>query len=145
MAEYRSAGGVVVGPDGRIVIVNQNNDSWSLPKGHLDPGESAELAAKREIYEEAGIAQLELIKELGTYIRPQIGKGGHGDHPTRMKKITLFLFTTNQKALRPIDPANPKAKWVEVDEVTGYLTHRLDIKFFESIIPDITSFLRTKA
>ena len=45
-------------------MVNQNNNSWSLPKGQVEKGENELTAAKREIHEEAGIEEknLELIK-----------------------------------------------------------------------------------
>ena len=67
------AGGVVINPDFGIVVVNQNYDSWSLPKGHVDPGETILEAAKREIYEESGVKQLDYIRELGCYERFKIG------------------------------------------------------------------------
>ena len=50
---------------GEVLVVNQRGTSWSLPKGHIDFGEDALTAAKREIYEEAGITDLKIIKELG--------------------------------------------------------------------------------
>lgn len=50
----KSAGGVVVNQKGEILVVNQDKTSWSLPKGHIDNNESAEVAARREIYEECG-------------------------------------------------------------------------------------------
>ena len=54
--EVRAAGGVVRREDGRIAVVHRPRyDDWSLPKGKLDPGESFEEAAVREIEEEIGV------------------------------------------------------------------------------------------
>ena len=53
--EIRAAGGVVV-RDGRVAVVHRPRyDDWSLPKGKLDPGESFQEAALREIEEETGL------------------------------------------------------------------------------------------
>lgn len=53
-----AAGGVVVrqGPEGVEVLVvhRPRYDDWSLPKGKVDPGESGEEAAVREVEEETG-------------------------------------------------------------------------------------------
>ena len=54
--EIRAAGGVVL-RDGRVAVVHRPKyDDWSLPKGKLDPGESWEEAALREVREECGLA-----------------------------------------------------------------------------------------
>ncbi len=135
-AVTQSSGGVVVNPKGLILVVNQNGNSWSLPKGHLDEGESALEAAKREIYEESGVQKLQLIKELGSYERPKISLQG-GDDVSEIKRITLFLFKTTQTILRPVDPDNPEARWVEVSDVTDLLTHAKDKEFFLSIVPQL--------
>ena len=65
----KSAGGVVVNSEGKVLMVNQNADSWSLPKGHIEAGESALEAAKREVVEESGVKDLILVKPLLTYKR----------------------------------------------------------------------------
>jgi 8-oxo-dGTP diphosphatase len=63
--EIRAAGGVVL-RDGRIAVVHRPRyDDWSLPKGKLDPGESWEQAALREIEEETGL-RCRLDEELTT-------------------------------------------------------------------------------
>ena len=128
----KSAGGIVINRDNKILIVNQNHDSWSLPKGHVDPGETRIEAAKREIYEESGVKQLDYIQDLGSYQRYKIGLDGTEDKE-ELKQIHLFLFTTNQMSLQPIDPMNPEAKWCTDEEVVQLLTHQEDINFFISV------------
>jgi ADP-ribose pyrophosphatase YjhB (NUDIX family) len=132
MKRTQSAGGVVTNHEGEVLVVSQNGTAWSLPKGHIDPGEDALVAAKREIYEESGIRDLEFIRELGSYERHKIGVDG-GDDPSDLKVITMFLFRTSQKSLRPIDPDHPEAKWVEKAEVARLLTHEKDKEFFRSV------------
>ena len=56
--EVRAAGGLVVrdGEDGaQVLLVHRPRyDDWTFPKGKVDPGESDEDAAVREVEEETG-------------------------------------------------------------------------------------------
>jgi 8-oxo-dGTP diphosphatase len=53
--EIRAAGGVVL-HEGQIAVVHRPKyDDWSLPKGKLEPGETWEEAALREVEEETGV------------------------------------------------------------------------------------------
>jgi 8-oxo-dGTP diphosphatase len=55
-AEVLAAGGVLVRDDGRVAVIHRPRyDDWSLPKGKLDPGESFEDGAVREVLEETGV------------------------------------------------------------------------------------------
>lgn len=132
MRKTHSAGGVVTNDEGEVLVVSQQGRSWSLPKGHIDPGEDALVAAKREIYEESGIRDLEFVRELGTYERHKIGLDG-GDDPSELKVITMFLFRTSEKSLRPVDVENLEARWVEKTKVAGLLTHEKDREFFRGV------------
>lgn len=127
------AGGIIINQLNKIAIVNQNHDSWSLPKGHIDKGETAIDAAIREIYEETGIINPTLIKKVGVYERYRIGLDGNDDL-SELKRIHIFLFKSTQKILKPIDKNNPEAKWIDIKEVENYLTHREDINFFKKNI-----------
>ena len=129
MKRTLSAGGVVLNPAGLVLVVNQFGTSWSLPKGHLEKGEDALTAAKREVLEEAGVAELLLVRELGSYQRYRIALDG-GDDLTELKTIRMFLFRTAQEKLAPQDPENPEARWVERPAVAPLLTHRKDREFF---------------
>jgi ADP-ribose pyrophosphatase YjhB (NUDIX family) len=132
MRKTRSAGGVVTNDAGEVLVVSQRGTSWSLPKGHIDDGEDALTAAKREIYEESGIRDLELVRELGSYERYKIGVDGEDDRSER-KVITMFLFRTREKLLKPVDRDNPEARWVEKSKVALLLTHERDKGFFRSV------------
>lgn len=132
MRKTHSAGGVVTNEEGKVLVVSQHGTSWSLPKGHIDPGENALEAARREIYEESGVRDLELIRELGTYERHKIGVNG-GEDQSELKAITMFLFRTKERSLRPVDPDNPEAKWVERSKVAPLLTHEKDREFFQRV------------
>ena len=57
-----AAGGVVI-VDNKFVAIERNGIP-DLPKGHIEKGESPEEAALREVEEETGITDLEIIKEL---------------------------------------------------------------------------------
>lgn len=135
-----SAGGVVIGPDLRLAVVSQG-DSWSLPKGHIDAGENALQAAIREIKEETGITQLELVANLGSYERNQIAKGGKGEVKDSLKHIEIFLFKTNQTELSPEDEHNPEARWCNYDEAIKLLTHTKDVQFLKSVGNVIKTYL----
>jgi ADP-ribose pyrophosphatase YjhB (NUDIX family) len=135
MIESKTAGGIIINND-NVLVVEQKHSSWSLPKGHIEVGETVLEAAKREIYEESGITDLTFVKELGTYQRYKISKD-KSDDLSELKTITIFLFTTTQTKLEPQDPENPSAIWLEKDKVADKLTHKKDKEFFLSIINEI--------
>ncbi len=64
MSERVEAAGGVVVRDGMVLLVHRPRyDDWTLPKGKLDPGESFEDAALREVEEETGL-RCRLVREL---------------------------------------------------------------------------------
>lgn len=132
---------MVINARGEVLVVNQRGNSWSLPKGHVDPGEDVLTAARREIYEESGVNQLHYVKELGAYQRARIGKHG-GENPDEMKTLHFFLFTTTQQELQPVDKDNPEARWMTLEAAGELLTHPKDRAFLTSHIIAIREALR---
>ncbi len=130
MKYTRSAGGVVLNNNQQIILVSQKGKSWSLPKGHVEAGEDLLAAAKREIYEEASVKDLEYLGDVGSYGRFQCGDPSSGEYKT----ISIFVFKTNESVLQPQDPDNPEAKWIGIDDVTNWLSWKEDKEFFVKMV-----------
>ncbi len=64
-----TAGGVVFRHDAEggveILLIQDAKDRWTIPKGHIEEGETAQQTAKREIGEEAGLKDTEVLGWLG--------------------------------------------------------------------------------
>lgn len=63
-----TAGGIVFrhGEKGvEILLIQDAKDRWTIPKGHIEEGETAQQTAKREIGEEAGLKEVDVLGWLG--------------------------------------------------------------------------------
>ena len=123
-----SAGGLVrYKNENKYIIIEQDINEFSLPKGHSKGNENLEETAKREIYEEAGVSELVLVKPLGNYYRLQFGS------TKKVKNIYLFLFTTSSSELKPTHKDSISAKWVTFEQLCNLLTAKKDSEFLKSI------------
>ena len=64
-----TAGGVVFRRDEKggieILLIQDAIDRWTIPKGHIEEGETAQDTARREIGEEAGLMNVDMLGWLG--------------------------------------------------------------------------------
>ena len=117
-----SAGGVVMRGDEVIVIVPARRAAdgsrvLGLPKGHLDPGETAVQAATREVREEAGVTA-DPIDELGE-VRYRYRRRGR-EVP---KRVVFFLFDYVSGDPADHDHEVEEARWIPVAEALRELTY----------------------
>ncbi len=118
LPERISAGGIVcrIDPETQELLVavvqERGKDQRAvLPKGGVEAGETVEQAAFREIGEEAGIHQLELLEKLSVNQRM-------GFRKTNWVTIHFFLFMTNQVDFRPTDVEHDYSpQWRPLDNI----------------------------
>jgi len=58
-----SSGGVVFF-ENQVLILQYKDGTWTFPKGHLEAGETEEIAAVREVLEEAGV-KAAILEQIG--------------------------------------------------------------------------------
>jgi 8-oxo-dGTP diphosphatase len=113
----RAAGGVVVS-DGRIALIHRPKyDDWTLPKGKLDPGESWEEAAVREVREETGIP-CRLLEEL-----PSVA---YRDSRGRPKTVRYWRMEPAGEAGELDGSEVDELRWVDPADALALLTYERD-------------------
>lgn len=91
-----AAGGLVFNDKNEVLFIFRR-DFWDLPKGKIDPGETKEEAAVREVQEETGLKNIELGKKLITTRHTYKNRKGK----RIIKKTFWYKMTTTDSDLIP--------------------------------------------
>jgi len=100
---------------------------WSLPKGHVEPGETAEQAAVREVAEETGIRG-RVIAPLGS-----IDFSFMADDRRVHKTVHHFLLLAEGGELSRDDPEVASVAWVPLDELDARLSYQDERRLLEQV------------
>ena len=135
----RSGVGIVVlNKENKVFIarrIDNPKNYWQMPQGGVDHDEDYLVAAYRELREETGIKNVELIKELDgftTYKLPTnlLGIIWKGKYKGQKQKwfVMRFLGNDDEINIKTKRPEFLDWKWIELDEITDLVVKfKLDV------------------
>ena len=92
----KAAGGLVLNPKREALLIFRRG-FWDLPKGKIDRGEGKKEAATREVREETGLEQLEVLAKIGSTYHTYREESGR----RILKKTYWYLMETTDNQLIP--------------------------------------------
>jgi 8-oxo-dGTP pyrophosphatase MutT (NUDIX family) len=125
-APSRAAGAVVFRRSDRGIrlLVLRAYKNWDFPKGLIEPGEDALAAARREVHEETGLA--ELAFPFGDEFKETLPYSGN-------KVARYYLAETDAEKIElPVSPElgrpeHHEYRWISFDEAEDLLPPRLAV------------------
>ena len=129
-----SAGGVacrsLAGTIEVALIKTSTEGRWQLPKGIVDPGETPEQAALREVREEAGI-RCEILESIDT-IEYWFSAAYDAGPPKRYhKKVHFYLMRFIDGDVNSHDHEVSEARWVSLADASKMLAFESERKLIE--------------
>ncbi len=126
-----SAGGVVMDNDKVLILERKDRGDFVIPKGHIEQDEKPEEAALREVQEETGYQNLEIIKPLGRsdYFYKEEGKTIH-------KFVYNYLFRLKDEEKIEHKTAEYKnfiPHWLTIDQAIEKASYKDIKKLLEKI------------
>ena len=111
---------------GQVLLVHRPRyDDWTLPKGKLDPGETFEEAALREVREETG---------LRCTLGPELASTEYRDNKDRPKVVRYWLMEVEGGEFEPNDEVDAVC-WLPVAEAAERLTYDRDADLVAALPP----------
>ncbi len=117
--ETLKAGCVVVNKDGEVLLITeQDRLRWAFPKGHVEPGETLEQTAIREVAEETGY-DVEIVKRLSdaTYTHRHTGE-----------PIRVAMFEAKPLGVVREPEQETRSRWFPIPEARKALYYD-DVRF----------------
>ncbi|MEA2642004.1 MAG: 8-oxo-dGTP diphosphatase [Chloroflexota bacterium] len=126
------AGGIIVWRD-RVILRRTLLGEWVFPKGWIDPGETPEQAAIREVREETGV-RAEVVRDVG--IAPYEAEG-------EAREVAFYLMRVVDSPEWP-EHAGADAATFPVGEIARVLTFQNNRDLWARVADDVQELIRKR-
>jgi 8-oxo-dGTP pyrophosphatase MutT (NUDIX family) len=118
----KAGGGLVYNKNGDVLFIFRNG-KWDLPKGGIEKGEEIEFTAMREVEEETGVNQLQIIRKLQKTYHIFKRNGRY-----KLKITHWFEMKTNFEGVpfAQADEGIEKAVWLNPEQIKEALKNSFE-------------------
>lgn len=126
-----AAGGLVVDEQGRLLAIRRLG-KWDLPKGKVERGEAVELGAVREVQEECGLQEVELVRPLMSTWHTYERKGRQ-----HLKRTDWFLMrgSAAEVLTAQVEEDIEEVRWLDAEGL-----RRMEADTYPSLLPVLAAF-----
>tara|TARA_Y100000590_G_scaffold53325_1_gene55796 strand:- start:1845 stop:2315 length:471 start_codon:yes stop_codon:yes gene_type:complete len=143
-------GAIVLNKNNKVFVGKRRDNpgkNWQMPQGGVDKGESCIEAMKRELLEETGIKNIEILKEIDRWIEYELpdyllGKIWKGKYRGQKQKwfIVRFIGKDEEINLQTSHPEFIEWKWIEAENLPNVIV-KFKKKLYENLLPEIKKII----
>jgi 8-oxo-dGTP diphosphatase len=128
----RNCAVAVIEKDGKILMGNKASgvgpypNTWRIPGGGIEEGESPEDAVKREVMEETGL-RVDYVEKVGFYEDDEPDKNGE------MTRYIFNVFKVEVSGKELVSEEFPELRWIDKSELLKSPLARPSIKLFKDL------------
>jgi 8-oxo-dGTP pyrophosphatase MutT (NUDIX family) len=119
-----AVGAIILNTDTNKVLLIKRSDYsgiadgiWEFPTGRIDQFETFDAAVRREVLEESGISQLEIVGPSTVY---EFMRGDH-DSSNEVRAVNFACTTAQQEIV--LSDEHTEYRWLPIDEAIALVTH----------------------
>jgi putative (di)nucleoside polyphosphate hydrolase len=131
---YRpGVGAIILNPEGKVLVgkrCGQSGEAWQLPQGGIDPNEDLQVALFRELMEEIGTNNLEILHESQDWYQYDVPEDiatrlWQGRYKGQRQKWYLlrFLGVDQEIVVATEHPEFEEWKWIDFLALEPYIIH----------------------
>lgn len=127
--EYEKSCGCVIVYENKVLLVEQKDEYWGFPKGHMEGKETEIQTAIREVKEETNVDAI--INESKRYVTK------YYPNPNLLKEVVFYLATCKKPELQPQEAEIRSIEWLPFEDAIERLTFEDSKEILRKAIKDL--------